>query len=156
MANQGKLWVVFQVDERRLALPLSMVERVERSAMPVPLPGAPPGVEGLLNLHGRILPVAAARHGLGHAPKPLALDDLMLVIATEQPYVLVVDNVEGVVEAPGDALPDDDSGDNGGIEGVLAEDSAADVVLRCSPDLFLPPDCRARLAHQLATRRCPA
>ena len=49
--------VVFRLDERRYALPLAVVERVVRAVDVTPLPKAPPMVLGVIDVHGRVLPV---------------------------------------------------------------------------------------------------
>lgn len=53
--------VVFRLDERRYALPLSVVERVIRAVEVTPLPKAPPIVLGAIDVQGRVVPVLNVR-----------------------------------------------------------------------------------------------
>jgi len=56
METPDKL-VVFNLDDRRFAMPLSAVVRVERIVAITPLPRAPEIVLGVVNMHGQIIPV---------------------------------------------------------------------------------------------------
>ncbi len=49
--------VSFFLDDRRFAVPLSTVMRVERIVAITPLPKAPDIVLGVINMHGQIIPV---------------------------------------------------------------------------------------------------
>jgi len=87
-----------------LGIEVTMVQEV-LSAQPVtPVPLAPPGVLGLLNLRGQLVTVVDARHRLGLAERPAADSGVNFVIRTEDEVVsLVVDRAGDVVEVdPGD------------------------------------------------------
>jgi purine-binding chemotaxis protein CheW len=53
--------VVFTLDARRYAVPLSTVERIIRAVEITPLPQAPEIVLGVINVQGRIIPVVNTR-----------------------------------------------------------------------------------------------
>jgi purine-binding chemotaxis protein CheW len=56
METPDKL-VVSNLDDRRFAMPLSAVVRVERIVAITPLPKAPEIVLGVINMHGQVIPV---------------------------------------------------------------------------------------------------
>jgi purine-binding chemotaxis protein CheW len=88
-------FIIFSVDQRRLALPLLMVERVLRMVAITPLPDAPGWVVGMLNLHGRLLPVVDLRLRLGRSFRPYHVDDRLIVLDLHgQAMALVVDQVQ--------------------------------------------------------------
>ena len=62
--------LVARVGDRRLALPAAAVERILRMAEVTPLPGAPPGVAGVLNVQGSVLAVVDSRPRLATASGP--------------------------------------------------------------------------------------
>lgn len=142
-------WVVFRVDECRYALPLNVVERIEWAAAPLPLPGAPAGIAGLLDVHGRILPLAEARSALRLPPRPMTPADQMLLVADAVPFLLLVDSVEGVLEVdPARIAPLEHSASDGGVRGAVGvlDDAAAGMVMLCEAGAFVRPDVFAVLA----------
>jgi purine-binding chemotaxis protein CheW len=53
--------LIFEIGASRFGLPSADVREVLRAVTIVPLPGAPPIVEGLINVRGRIVPVLDIR-----------------------------------------------------------------------------------------------
>src|SRR5262249_2567798 len=66
---------------RRYGLPATEVRELVRAVAIVPLPMAPPGVEGVVNLRGRVVPVIDLRARLGLASRPVAPSDHMIVVS---------------------------------------------------------------------------
>ena len=92
-------FVVFAVDHQRYALPLAEVERVVSVVEITPLPEAQAFVHGLINLHGRIIPVLDCRERFGLPARELALSDQLLIAQiARRTAALLVDRVEGVIE----------------------------------------------------------
>lgn len=60
--------VVLRIQNSEYALPIGRVQEIVRVPEITPLPEAPPGIEGLINLRGRVLPVVdlASRLGFGN------------------------------------------------------------------------------------------
>lgn len=88
-------FIIFSVDQHRLALPLHVVDRVLRMAAITPMPVAPGWVVGMLNLHGRPLPVVDLRLRLGRPFRPYHLDDRLIVLDLHgQAMALAVDHVQ--------------------------------------------------------------
>lgn len=93
--------VVFRLDERRYALPLTVVERVVRAVDVTPLPKAPAIVLGAINVQGRVLPVLSVRRRFLMPDREIGPGDWFLLAHTARhTVVLVVDELEGVVERP--------------------------------------------------------
>lgn len=94
----------FEYRGRRFALPLACVRRVLPSAAPVPLPGAPDIVLGVLNVGGEIVTVVDFCRRLGLPAAPLAPEQRLLLIEMAGFQVgLIVDGVLGVSERAVDA-----------------------------------------------------
>jgi purine-binding chemotaxis protein CheW len=86
--------LVFSVAERLLALPAEKVEEVVRAVEVTPLPDAPVGVEGALNVRGSLLAVVDVRARCGLPTREIDVDDhLVLVRYGESRFALRVDRV---------------------------------------------------------------
>lgn len=91
--------VVFTLDEQRYALRLETVERIVRLVEVTPLPKAPEIILGVVNVQGRVLPVANLRKRFRLPEREAELRDQMILARTSRRSVaLVVDAVGGVVE----------------------------------------------------------
>jgi purine-binding chemotaxis protein CheW len=90
--------VAFAVGERRWGLPLECVERVVAMVAVAPLPGAPEGVRGAINVHGAVVPVLDLGRRLGDPPHPLGADARLVLARTRRRRVaLPVDEALDVV-----------------------------------------------------------
>jgi purine-binding chemotaxis protein CheW len=74
--------VVFSLDDRRFAVLLSTVVRIERMVALTPLPKAPDIVTGIINFHGQFIPVVDIRSRFNMPPRPSELSDQLLIIQT--------------------------------------------------------------------------
>ncbi len=91
--------VIFSLDALQLALPLSVVERVIHVVKITPLPYAPEIVIGVINVHGRIIPVVNIRKRFRLPEKePRLHDQLMLLQTSKMSVAIMVDAVGTVVE----------------------------------------------------------
>ncbi len=94
-------YVVIGLDELRVALRLSAVERVIRAVYVSPLPDAPDIVSGVVNVQGRVVPVVNMRQRFRLADRPATLTDRLVIARTNQrPVALMADTVSGVLEYP--------------------------------------------------------
>ncbi|MCX6023651.1 MAG: chemotaxis protein CheW [Chloroflexi bacterium] len=96
-AAAALLLVIGRVGGRAVGLPSAAVERILRMAALTPLPDAPPGIAGLLNLHGALLPVVDPRPRLGLPLVPWAPDQHLVVMAAAGRFLLWLDRVERIV-----------------------------------------------------------
>jgi purine-binding chemotaxis protein CheW len=100
MTKQVQL-LIFSLDDRSYGLHLAQVNRVVRSVDCTPLPAAPDIVLGVIDFHGRIVPLLNIRKRFGIAEKEIGLDDQFIVASTSKRTVaLAVDRVKSVVERP--------------------------------------------------------
>lgn len=73
--------LVFELASQRFGLPLSTVREVVRAVLPTPLPGAPPLVEGLIDVRGALAPVLDVRRRFGLPPRALEADQHFVLVA---------------------------------------------------------------------------
>ena len=91
--------MTFSLDDSRFALDAGAVQRVVRAVAVTPLPGAPPAVAGIVDLHGLVIPVVDTRAAFGLPPRRLRASDQMVIVATRaRTLALVVDAVGDVLD----------------------------------------------------------
>jgi purine-binding chemotaxis protein CheW len=96
---------VFVVEGQRYALALDAVERALPMVAVSPLPEAPPVALGVVNVHGRIVPVLDLRALSGLPPRAAAASDRLLLVRRRAHTVAIpVDEVVGVERLPADAV----------------------------------------------------
>jgi len=92
-------YIMFTLDEQRFALYLSVVERIIRAVEVTPLPQAPEVIHGVINVQGRIIPVADIRKRFKLPCREIDLNDRFIIARTSRrTIVLVADAVDGIVE----------------------------------------------------------
>lgn len=97
--------MVFSLDERLYALHLSRVERTARMVEITPLPKAPEIVLGVINVHGRIMPVLDIRKRFRLPEQETCLSSQLIIARTKRrPVALVADMVNEVVTLPGEEM----------------------------------------------------
>jgi purine-binding chemotaxis protein CheW len=90
--------VVFILEGRRYGVPARAVVELHQMVATVPLPGAPPTVEGMINVRGSVVPVLDLRARLELPRRPAEPSDhLVLVLADGAVVGLRVDRVEELV-----------------------------------------------------------
>ena len=97
--------VVFELAGESYGVEISRVQEIDRMQTITVVPQAPPFVEGVINLRGRITPVVDLRTRFG-LPKaePTPLTRIVVVKAGEEWVGLVVDAVSEVLRIPVDAI----------------------------------------------------
>ena len=126
-------YLVFVLDERHIALPLTAVDRVLRAVEMTPLPEAPDVALGVINVQGRIVPVLSIRRQFGLPDRELQLSDRLIIAHTSRGQVaLLVDDVTGVI-APQDAAVT-------AAEDILTGLSNLDGVVKSPEQLILVHD----------------
>jgi purine-binding chemotaxis protein CheW len=104
-ASTSRSLVVFELDADRFALLGSQVRSALRAVAIAALPGAPSIVEGVVSVHGEIVPVLDVRRRFGFPAKPLRPDQHFLVAqAGARVIALRVDRVASVVSVGSDAI----------------------------------------------------
>lgn len=93
--------LAFNVENQRYAVDLSNVYKVLPAVAISPLPDSPAFVAGLVNVHGKLLPVANLRRKFNLPVADLALQHRFLWVSTpEREWLLWVDSIEGVQFCP--------------------------------------------------------
>jgi len=140
-------WVGFALDGSRFALPLASVSRIVRAAGITPLPDAPDGVAGVLDVAGTIMAVYDLRKHLRLPRRPMRLDDQIIIARTpRRELALVIDHVLGLIEA----MP----AEIAHVPGVLSTSDGLVVIQDL--ETFLSPEDEATLesALRVAEVRC--
>ncbi len=94
-------FVSFRLVDRIYAIPLEGVVQIIPMVALTPLPFASPAVEGVMNFHGRAVPIINMRRYFGLQEQPLGLHTpIVLVYVGEHMLGLIVDDVRDVVHLP--------------------------------------------------------
>jgi purine-binding chemotaxis protein CheW len=93
--------LTFDLEGNRFGVAVADVDQTVRAVMVAALPHAPPIVEGVINLRGRVVPVLDIRSRFRLRPKPLAPSDHMMIVrAGGRVVALRVDRVSDLVSVP--------------------------------------------------------
>ena len=90
-------FVTFEVGKEVFAVDLAPVQEIIRVPEVVGVPLAPPSLDGLANLRGKILPIISLRRIFGFEERPYDDSTRAVVIDLGQPLGFVVDRVASVV-----------------------------------------------------------
>ena len=108
-AGEGlpRKYITFRVHDRPYTLPLERVAEIVPWRDLNRMPHMPKGVEGILDLRGRVIPVVSLRARMGLPPREEGAGSFILVLDLEGPLVAVqVDAVESVVTVlPEERMP---------------------------------------------------
>lgn len=97
--------LAFRVGEKLHGVSLRVVRTALQAVEVTPVPGAPPGVRGVIDVHGQVVPVVDMRLKVGLPAAPPAVSDrLVLLEVASGPLALLVDAIHGVVEVPPEAI----------------------------------------------------
>jgi purine-binding chemotaxis protein CheW len=151
MCRTEKL-LIFTLSDLRCALQLSDIERILSAVAISPVPKAPEIVMGLINVHGRIIPVLNIRTLLRLPKIEMTLnvnDQIIIARTTSRPVAILVDNVQGVAEfsdqdiiAPEKLYP--------GIQYLQGVTKLKDGILSIyNLDRFLSSEEKAEIEHLL-------
>lgn len=97
---------MFAIGGRHLGLPSTCVRELLRAVAPSPLPGAPPGIEGVIDVRGTIVPLVDLSARIGVDRRELRASDQLLLcdgacglLAVRADRILEIRPIESV-EAP--------------------------------------------------------
>jgi purine-binding chemotaxis protein CheW len=125
--------LVFEIGGRRFALPAPVVREVHRAVAILPLPNAPPLVEGVIDVHGEIVPVLDVRARAGLSAAPVSLTDHLILVSTHERTVAIrADCATELVRV--------DSADVARLRGVAAPGDERPGVVRLPDGLLLIED----------------
>ncbi len=146
--------LIFRLDQQAFAFSIDAVTQIIDMVAILPLPKADPTFEGVINLHGRMLPVINLRRILYDTPCPCGLHTPILLVKIDgQMTGLIVDEVLDVaglpskqIATPADFLPP-------GIRSIpilkgLAS-AAKETVILLEPDHLLDRDQGKALSEMI-------
>ena len=91
--------LLFVIDDVQYAVRSEAVAEIIRAVAVTPLPNAPPVIEGIIDVRGRIAPVFDLRLRFGRPSRPVAASDhFILVRATTRLAALHVDRVLDLID----------------------------------------------------------
>ncbi|MCX6693982.1 MAG: chemotaxis protein CheW [Methanomicrobiales archaeon] len=142
---------VFSVGHVTCALPLGEVEQAVHMVAVTPLPRLPPLVRGVINLHGRIVPVISVRTALGMPEREVQSSDVLVIARTARRiFALHADAAFGVVEQESPTVaPNEFSGERTAIRGAITLPDG--VLLILDLDAFLSSKEDEALSAELAS-----
>ncbi len=101
LAKEKTPYLIFSIDDKKLAIELELIEQVYSAVEVTPLVGAPDTILGLINVHGAIIVVLNVRKKLGLRERSIELSDQILIAnVDERQLALLVDEVVEVLHAP--------------------------------------------------------
>ncbi len=94
-------FVLFSLHDLYFAVPIQKVWRIVPYGPPTRVPHAPPYIEGLMNLHGEIVPVVNLKQRLALPDTPYDEEARILVVEMDEQRVgLAVDRVTAILRVP--------------------------------------------------------
>lgn len=143
--SQAVQLLAFELSARRLALPVELLDTIVWAVAITPLPHAPPFVEGVINVRGRVIPVIDLRRRFGLPSVPLSLEHRFVVARCgPRSLALRVDRVESVVSVRPGAIEL--------AERVVPGARHASGVVRLSDGVIVIQDLQALLSSEEETR----
>ena len=93
--------LTFELDGQRYAFPAEKIVQVVQMVAISPLPGAPPVVEGVVNVRGKVVPVFDLRGRFGLPPRPIDPGQHLIILNGSPRHAAVrVDAAEDFVSIP--------------------------------------------------------
>lgn len=146
---QDNQFVTFSVAGEMFAVPMAPVQEIIRVPEVARLPLAPPALDGLANLRGRVLPIVNLRRLFGIGEREHDDATRALVINLGQPLGFVVDRVASVVSVEPGEIEAADS-----IQSVVKAEFLTGVITRQAADgqrtLYLVLDFQQLVQAQFA------
>jgi purine-binding chemotaxis protein CheW len=103
-AMAARAWCTFRLDGRHYGIDVRRVQEVLGAADVSPVPLAPPGVRGLINLRGRIVTAIDLRVCFGSAGATPPGGSHIVIADDSTPVSLIVDAVDDVERGAGRAV----------------------------------------------------
>jgi len=136
--EQGGKYLVFALEPNQYAVPIQSVREIIAMHDITPLPRMPHCVRGVINLRGRIIPVADLRRSLGMSERDATNVSCIIVTETEAdedgtvtPIGCIVDSVCEVREIGRDTIQSPPQGSEGGyVDGLVRTDETVVALLQ--------------------------
>jgi purine-binding chemotaxis protein CheW len=121
-ALASSAWLIFRIEAQWYGLPVAQVLRIIEMVAMLELPGAPQGVQGIINVQGQIVPAIDLRRRWDLPPQVYTLRTPIILVGGEnesQTLGLIVDSVAEVIEVRPEQLKR--------IEEVVPAESAGEL-----------------------------
>jgi purine-binding chemotaxis protein CheW len=136
MANQqSKQLLIGSVGDRIIGVPTESIERIIRMAMFTPVPEAPAGVAGVLDVHGDLVPVIDPRDRLGLSPSSVRIDQCLLMVVASTRFLIWLDGVRRVANYRPDDITALTTAIPGGVTPLIARIDGCTVPVLSIPAL---------------------
>ena len=97
--EQQNQYFVFSLDGQHYAMEISLVEKVIHAVELIHLPGTAEFLLGIINMGGKVIPVANIRKRFNLPDHEMNLDDRIIISQiSRRKIAFIVDHVQGVVE----------------------------------------------------------
>lgn len=118
---QKQEWICFRVGAELYAHPVRQVREILEYVSPVPVPGSPEVVDGVLNVRGNIVTVLSCHRILElDEPKDDDENNIIIVDGVDGQYGICVDDVDAIVEIDkNDVMTNELGQDNGLVRGTV-------------------------------------
>lgn len=147
-------YVIFEIEDCRLAIPSQLVDKVERAVLLTPVPDAPKPVLGVLSDGGEIIPVLGLRSRLGFEEREIVLSDRLLFSRFgERRVAILADSVRAVTEIFPDSLREAREIWPGVVYLKAIAGLGGDVVMMQDMDAVLDPEQLFKLDEALLALR---
>jgi len=98
-------YLVFTLKSQEFGLQAMLVEEISRVLDTTEVPNAPPYIEGIVNLRGRLASVINFRKKFGFEPKEPDEDTRVIIVEQASfPIGIMVDSVEEVIKIPNEVV----------------------------------------------------
>jgi purine-binding chemotaxis protein CheW len=89
--------LIFTLDDQRYAVSTACVQELVRAVRSVSVPNSLDGIEGVIDLHGQVVPVIDLRSNLGLPPKPPQPTEHLIILRTATRIIAIrADNANDV------------------------------------------------------------
>lgn len=93
-------FVVFSIGQEEYAVPISQVKEVIYYTIPTRIPSSMDSVIGVINLRGKILPILNLSKEIGIESNKEFKEQKIIIIENNNPFGVIVDDVEEVIKLP--------------------------------------------------------
>lgn len=93
-------FVVFSIGQEEYAVPISQVKEVIYYTIPTRIPSSMDSVIGVINLRGKILPILNLSKEIGIKSNKEFKEQKIIIIENNNPFGVIVDDVEEVIKLP--------------------------------------------------------
>lgn len=114
--------MVFSLDDKKYAIPLTSIDYIVQMVEITNVPGMPDYIEGVINIHGTIMPVINLRIRMHLKQRPVALEDKLIIARCQnKSYVLMVDSVHEVIHIEDQSIfnPDEHTPNQEFLTGIV-------------------------------------